>query len=174
MEKTITTHITKGFLIALVLIVLNLAGHLLNVDLESWFGWIVICIFLAAIIWSVNIYGKQMNNNVTFGNLFAHGFKVTAVVICITFLFTLLSVYVLFPDSIDRIVQKGIEKAIAEKKMTEDQMQQSLPMIKKITTISILAGSIIVNAIIGALASLIGAAITKKNPQDPFANQPIS
>jgi len=173
METKITTHITKGLLLALALIVLNLIGHVLNIDLEPWFGWISIVIFLAGIIWSVSLYGKQMDYNVTFGNLFAHGFKTTAVTICIVFIFTLLSVYVIFPDSIDRIVQKGIEKAVEQGKATREQMQQNISMVKKITTISILAGSIIVNAIIGAISSLIGAAVTKKKPQDPFGNQPV-
>ncbi|HEY2728188.1 MAG TPA: DUF4199 domain-containing protein [Parafilimonas sp.] len=173
METKVTTHITKGLVISLLLIVLNLVGHVLNIDLESWFGWIAVGIFIIAIAWSVNIYGKQMNYNVTFGNLFAHGFKTTAVGICITFRYTLLSVYLIFPDSIDRIVQKGMEKAIQDKKMTEDQVQQSLPMIKKITTITIIAGSILGNAIVGAVGALIGAAITKKQPQDPFGNQAI-
>lgn len=171
MEKTITTHITKGIVLALVLIVLNLIGHLLNIDLEQWFGWVNFAIFIIAIIWSVNVYGTQMNNNVTFGNLFGHGFKVAAVAIGITFLYTLLSIYILFPDSIERIMQKGIEKAVQEGKMTSEQAQQNSAMMKKIITISILAGSVFINALIGAIGSLIGAAITKKNPQDPFANQ---
>lgn len=173
MQTTVTSHITKGVLLSLIFIVFNLAGHLLNVDLESWFGWVGLAIFVVAIIWCVIIYGKQMNNNVTFGNLFAHGFKITAVVICITFLYTLLSVYVLFPDTIDRMMQKGVEKAINDGRMTSDQAEQSMPMMRKIITISILAGSVFIDALIGAISSLIGAAITKKNPQDPFANQSI-
>jgi hypothetical protein len=173
METKIMSHITKGFVLALILIVISVVGHLLNIDLESWFGWISMAILIIGVIWGVNFYGNQMNNNVTFGNLFAHGFKITAVVICITFLYTLLSVYVLFPDSIDKIVQKGIDKAIQDGKMTSDQAQQNIAMIKKITTISILAGSILISAIVGAIASLIGAAVTKKNPQDPFGNQAI-
>jgi len=173
MENKIMSHITKGFLLALVLIVVSVIGHVLNIDLETWFGWISIAIIIIAIIWSVTFYGKQLNNNVTFGNLFAHGFKVTAVAICITFVYTLLSVYVLFPDSIDKVVQKGIEKAVEQGKMTSDQASQNMAMIKKITTISILAGSVIFSAVVGAIGSLIGAAITKKKPQDPFGNQVI-
>jgi len=173
MENKIMSHITKGFLLALVLIVVSVIGHVLNIDLETWFGWISIAIIIIAIIWSVTFYGKQLNNNVTFGNLFAHGFKVTAVAICITFVYTLLSVYVLFPDSIDKVVQKGIEKAVEQGKMTSDQASQNMAMIKKITTISILAGSVIFSAVVGAIGSLIGAAITKKKQQDPFGNQVI-
>lgn len=173
MEQKITTHITKGLLLSLALIVLNLIGHVLNIDLEPWFGWIGVAFFLVGIIWSVTLYGKQMNYNVTFGNLFAHGFKVTAVTICITFIYTLLAVYLIFPDMIDKITQRGIDKAIQQGKMTSDQAQQSFAMIKKITTITILAGSVVGNAVIGAICSLIGAAVTKKKPQDPFGNQPI-
>lgn len=173
MENKITTHITKGIIISLIFIVYSLAGHLLNIEFESWYGWVAAALFITAIIISVNIYGKQLNNNVTFGNLFSHGFKTTAVVICITFLFTLLSVYVLFPDTIDKMMQKGVEQAINSGKMTSDQAEQSAPMMRKIITISVLAGSIFMNALLGAIASLIGAAITKKNPQDPFANQSI-
>ena len=169
METKIMSHIAKGLILSLILIVISLAGHLLNVDLESWFGWTSGAIFLIGIIWGVNFYGKQMNNNVTFGNLFAHGFKITAVVICITFLYTLLSLYVLFPDSIDRIIEKSIQQG----KMTSDQYQQNAPTIKKIFTVTILAGSIFGGAVVGAIGSLIGAAITKKNPQTPFGNQPV-
>jgi Protein of unknown function (DUF4199) len=173
METKITTHITKGLILSLVLIVINLIGHLLNIYLEPWFGWAGAAIFLAGIVWSTNIYGTQMNNNVTFGNLFGHGFKVTAVVICITFVFTILSVYVLFPDTIDQIIQYQTEKAIQSGKMTSEQLEQALPMMKKFTPIGIFAGSVFIDAIIGALGALIGAAITKKKPQDPFGNQPM-
>src|SRR4051794_31519952 len=104
METKVVTHITKGLVLSLILIIYSLVGHLLNFDLEQWFGWLSMVIFLIGIIWSVNVYGNQMSNTVTFGNLFSHGFKVTAVVVCITFIYTLLSVYVIFPDTIDKIV----------------------------------------------------------------------
>lgn len=167
------THITKGLVLSLIIIIYSLVGHLLNFDLEQWFGLLSMAIFLIGIIWSVNLYGQQMNYTVSFGNLFAHGFKVTAVVICITFIYTLLSVYVLFPDTIDKIVQKGVDKAIQDGKMTSDQAQQGMAMIKKITNITLLAGVLFINAFVGAIGSLIGAAVTKKKPQDPFGNQVI-
>lgn len=173
METKVTTAQAKGLIIALIIIVLSTVGHLFNIYLEPWFGWTIGAIFLAGIIWSTNIFGKQMDNNVTFGNLFAHGFKVTAVFICITFVFTVLTVYVLFPDTIDQIIQYQTEQAIKSGKMTNEQLQQALPMMKKFTPIGIFAGSVFINAIIGCIGALIGAAITKKNPQTPFGNQPM-
>ena len=172
MEKKVTTHIVKGLMLALILIVLSVVAHIMKFDLESWFGWTSMLIFCGGIIWAVIIYGKQMNDNVTFGNLFAHGFKTTAVVICIVFVFTVLSVYVLFPETIDQLMQKGVEEAKKQGKITDEQIQQSGDMMKKIITISLLAGSILINAIIGAVASVIGAAVAKKNPQSPF-QQPM-
>ena len=46
-------------------------------------------------------------------------------------------------------------------------------MMKKFTPIGLFAGSVIFDAIIGAIGALIGAAVTKKKPQDPFGNQVI-
>ena len=172
METKITSHITKGLLLALVLIILSVVSHLMKFDLESWFGWVNIIIFIAVIIWAVILYGKQMDDNVTFGNLFAHGFKVTAVTICIVFVFTVLSVYVLFPETIDQFMQKGIEEAKKQGKITDEQIQQGGDMMKKIITISKLAGSLFINAVLGAIGSVIGAAVAKKNPQSPF-QQPM-
>jgi len=169
METKIMTHITKGLILSLILIVTGLAGRLLNIELEPWFGWISIGIMVAGIIWGVIYYGAQMNRNVTFGNLFAHGFKITAVIICITFLYTLLSLYVLFPDTPERIIQNAINTG----KMTADQAQQNPEVTRKIITVTMLAGSLLGSAVVGAISSLIGAAVTKKNPQGPFGNQPI-
>lgn len=162
MEQKVTSHIVKGVIISLVFIIINVIGHLANVILESWFGWTILILFSVAIIWSVIIYSNQMQNNVTFGNLFAHGFKVTAVVACITFVYTILSVYLLFPDFIDQVVQKSMEQARKQGKVTDEQIEQGMGIAKKITTITILAGSVLGNLLIGAIASLIGAAVAKK------------
>jgi hypothetical protein len=169
METKVTSHITKGLVLSLIFIVIGLVGRFTNLDLEPWFGWISLVILIAGIIWGVMNYGAQMNHTVSFGNLFAHGFKITAVIICITFVYTLLSVYVIFPDTVDRIIRYSIESG----RMTAEQAQQNPEMIKKMTTVFMMVGAILGTAIIGAISALIGAAVTKKKPQDPFANQAI-
>lgn len=172
MEKKVTTTVTKGLVLALILIVIDLIGHLTHLSLSDWYKWIGTIVLVAGIIWSDISYGKEIDNNVTFGNLFAHGFKVSAAVACIIFVYTVLSVYLLFPDFVNQIVDKAMDEARKQGKVTEDQIQQGLPMANKITTIALLAGSVIGTLIVGAIASLIGAAVTKKNPQSPFENQP--
>jgi amino acid transporter len=172
MEKKITSTATKGLIISFIVIIIDLIGHLTNVILQDWFKWIGIIVFFAGIIWSVSSYGKEMNNNVTFGNLFTHGFKVSATVVCITFVFTIISVYLLFPDFINQIVDKAMDEARKQGKVTEEQLQQGMGMVKKITTIILFAAVVLVTLIAGTIASLIGAAVTKKNPLSPFENQP--
>ena len=75
------------------------------------------------------------------------------------------------------MIDKSLE--IAKKKMessqnnlSDEQMQQSLDMIRKFF-VPIAIGSILVMfAIVGVVSSLIGAAVAKKNPQSPFEQQP--
>lgn len=172
MEQKVTTHIVKGLIIALILIVVSVIGHVTNLAFENWYNWIGTVIFFGGVVWSVNVYGKQMNNNVTFGNLFAHGFKTTAVITCIVFVFTVLTIYVLFPDFVDQMIQKQIDEARKANNLSDEQVEQGMAMAKKIGSIGVLAGSIIGSLIVGALGALIGAATTKKNPNYPFDKQP--
>jgi len=76
----------------------------------QYIQYAILCI---GIIWSCVSYAKQLNGNVTFGNVFAHGFKTTAVVIVLLAIYTFISVKFLFPD----IVDKSME--IAKKKIIE-------------------------------------------------------
>jgi len=46
-------------------------------------------------------------------------------------------------------------------------------MVDKFFMISILGGSLFGNLIVGTIASLIGAGVAKKNPANPFDQQPM-
>jgi len=65
-----------------------------------------------------------------------------------------------------------MEESRKTNNLSDEQFEQGMAMAKKIGTIAALAGSILGSLIVGALASLIGAAATRKNPQGPFAQQP--
>ena len=171
MEQKVTSTVIKGVVISLILIVIDIIAHFTNIILADWFKWIPTLLLCITIIIAVIIYGKQMENNVTFGNLFAHGFKVSATVACFLFIFSIISVYLLFPDFVNQLVDKAMDEARKQGKMTEDQIQQGLPLIRKITSITLLVGSVIGTLIVGAIAALIGAAVAKKNPQSSLENQ---
>lgn len=172
MENQVTTHAFKGLLIALVLIVLSLIGQFANLQFEKWWGYINWAIMVGAFIGSVIYYGKQKNNDVTFGELFTHGFKTTAVTAVVVFVYTVLSVYVIFPDQLDKMWEKGVEEALKGGKVTTEQMEQGAAIGRKIMTVTVLAGSLVGTLIIGTVGSLIGAGAAKKNPAPtPFEQQ---
>jgi hypothetical protein len=174
MEKKVTTHITKGILIALVLFVFDLIGGFTRLKFSgsSWYNWVSTILLLVAIIWAVANYGRQLDNNVTFGNLFAFGFKTSAVVACITLIFALLSMFVIFPDTRDLALEQARKQLEERGNMSDETINQALDMTKRMFLPFAIAGVILGTLIIGAIGALIGAAITKKNPQTPFDNKP--
>lgn len=163
MEQTVTTSTTKGVVISLILIIVALATYFLNFDASSGAQYVSYVIYIAGIIWSVYIYGKQIDHNSTFGNYFAHGFKVAAIVTAIMIIYVVIFVN-LFPD----MKEKGMEAArknMEEKgKMTQEQITQALTFTKKFFMVFAIGATLVGYLIFGALASLIGAGITKKNP----------
>ena len=92
MEKKISTPVTVGIVISLVIIVLSIIGFITGIDQRDWFRWVSLLIFIAGIIYACTNYGKQSEGNVTFGNTFAFGFKTSCVVTCLVIVFSIVFV----------------------------------------------------------------------------------
>jgi len=157
MKYNIHSHIAKGSIIAFILIIINIIGQTTQLVYESWFGWLSLATFFVGIVLSIIYFGKLEKEELTFSLLFTHGFKAAAVAICIVFVYTLLSVYIVFPGFINKMMEEGILQA---KKLgkTEAEIKQYLAIGKKV----FLAGSLMVNLFMGALAALIGSLLTKQ------------
>lgn len=174
MEQQVTSTTTKGIILGLILVVISIAIYFAGVDLNGPVKWVSNVIFFAGIIVSVYNYGKQINYHSTFGNYFAHGFKVSAVVACLMIIYLVIFVFV-FPE----FKEKGLEQARMSMRqnpnMTEEQITQALSVTKKFFMVFIVGGALVVYLFLGAIAALIGAAITKKdaNPAGALFNQPI-
>ena len=159
----------KGIIIALILIVLNLVFHFAGLEQNTYVGLISIVIFIVAIIYVTTLYSKELNGQVTFGNLFAHGFKISAIVTLIMVIWVVLMYKVIFPDMKDKMID--MQRAAALKKgYTEEQIKISLETSKKYFTTLAVAGSVLFYAILGLLGSLLGALFSKKIPagSSPF------
>jgi len=172
MENKVTTTVVKGLMLALVLVVLDLIAGFAHFKFATWFRWIPTLVFCGGIIWSCITYANQNNGNVTFGNVFADGFKTTAVATCITVIYTILSILVIFPETKDVAMDEARKQMEAKGNMPQETIDQAIEMTKKFFVPFAIGGALIGSIIVGAIASLIGAAIAKKNPQTPFQNQP--
>ena len=164
----VTTPLTKGLIISLVVIVLDLIAGFAGFRYESWYNWVPVLIFCGFIIWACINYANQMNNAVTFGNVFSHGFKTTAVVTCLLIVYTLLALYVIFPDSKEIILEKQRQEMERNPQVTEEMADQATEITSRMFTIIMIGGALLFNMIAGALASVLGAAFARKNPPAPF------
>ena len=173
MEKKVTSHITKGLIIALVFIILDLVAVFTDWRLHNWYGIVTGLLMLGAFIWACISYANEMNNAVTFGNVFVHGFKASAVVAVFMFVYALLLVNFISPGIIDAIIEKSIEEAQKDGKFNSDisdeELERGMELGRKIGKIGFYAGSLLMTLVIGAIGSVLGAAFAKKNPPTPFS-----
>src|SRR5689334_5705331 len=96
-QKKPISHIVAGLIIGLVLIAYSCALYFTNIQQTGIYGWLPIIFIVVGLIVFVNLYGKALNNQVTFGNLFAYGFKTTAFLTLIVIAFTVVF-FLLFPE----------------------------------------------------------------------------
>jgi hypothetical protein len=164
MQKEVTSHVTKGLLAVLILIVYDLAAQFLGFKYEGWNGLVWAALLLGMLIWGCINYGTQMNDNVTFGKVFTYGFKMTAVIICIWFVYTLLTVYVIFPNMLDEMWEKGVEQARKRPDFNEERFQQGAAIGRKVMKAFVFVGALLIPLILGVVGALVGAAIAKKRP----------
>lgn len=170
MEAKVTSHVVKGLILSLVLIVYGLILHFTGQSMNRSLNSIQYAIIVGGIIWGCITYANQLHNNVTFGNVFAHGFKMTAVVTVITIVYSILAFKVLFPEMLDQALAQASAE-LEKKNMSEDQMDTAMSITRKYFIPFAIGGILLGFMFIGAISSLIGAAVAKKKPQDPFAQQ---
>jgi hypothetical protein len=167
METKVTSPVIKGLIISLILIIISVVSYATDQSDASWNKWASNIILFGGIIASCIIYANQQNNNVTFGNVFADGFKTGAVITCIVLIFTL--VFVMLKPEIKEMAMQKAREAMEKRNTAEADTENALQMVDKGFYVFMIAGIIVVDLIIAAVAALIGAAVAKKNPNpNPF------
>lgn len=169
-QKKPMTHITAGLLIAAVLVVYSIIINFLGATSNPGVSLIQYAIIIGGLIFVVLNHSKEHNNQLSFGNLFAFGFKTTAVYTILFVAFTVIF-FLLFPELKEKTFE--IARAEMEKndKITDEQIEQALEMSRKFFWVGVVGGSMFFMVIIGAIGSLLGAAFAKKRPQNPFEQQ---
>jgi len=167
MEKKVTSAPLMGLLIALVLIVYSLIMYFTDLYTEPWNQWVGLILLVGAIIFAVLFHAKEKEHYVTFGNLFAFGFKVIAASTCIMILYLLLQ-DMIFPDIKTNILEMSRAQMAKRPGVSEADVNRSLEIFEKNYTLFLVLGVLFWNLLIGVVASLIGAAVAKKRPVDEF------
>ena len=169
MEQKKTSHIVKGLIIGLILIIYTTSIYLTGNMMNKWLGYVSYAILIIGLILSGMIFSKENNANVTFGNVFANSFKTNAIVTLLVILWSILSFKVIFPNMENEMLEVTKKEIEKQPNITDEQISQSLGLIKKGFMVMMIGGAIFGYAILGAIGSLLAAAIAKKNPQpEPF------
>jgi hypothetical protein len=77
------------------------------------------------------------------------------------------ALFLIMPELKQRLFEVAAQEA--EKQGASDEMlEKQQELMKKMFWVFIIGGIMVTYLIVGAIASLIGAAVAKKNPRDPF------
>jgi len=162
------TPAVKGVVLSLVLILISLILFFAGQSENKVLGLIPVTIFGVAIIWSCHYYTTQMKGNVTFGNVFAHGFKTSAATAAIVLVYTIIFIKFISPEMVDKALIKVREKW-EEQKLSAEQIKQYEITLRTYFIPYVVGMAMLMYLIGGAIFSLIGAAVSKKNADpNPF------
>ncbi|HVG40917.1 MAG TPA: DUF4199 domain-containing protein [Chitinophagaceae bacterium] len=171
MEQTKpVSHVVAGLLIAAAVIVINLILNFTGNSGNTSAGMLMYLVIIIGLAIMVNRYGKSTNYTQSFGNLFSYGFKATAV-FTIMFIIFLIIFNLMFPEFKEQAMEMARTKLEERGSLSDDEMDKALEISKKYFWIFAIGGTMLGFIIVGAIGSLLGAAITKKRPNNPFEQQ---
>jgi uncharacterized protein YbaA (DUF1428 family) len=153
-----------GLFTAIACVIISLVLHFAGLSLETWAAYIAYIPFLIGVILNANAYAKANDNYVTFGNVFSSGFKMSAIVTLIMLAWAFLSLAI-FPETKEQALEMAREKMADDPRMTDEQIDMAIDMTRKYFTVGMIMGVVFGYMFVGAIFSLIGAAIPKKKGQ---------
>ena len=169
MEKKPFSSSLVGLILGLVSLVAFLAFYYTGKTFDKGgLSYIPMLLTVGLLIFFIIKYSNDKDHDVTFGNCFGYGFKATAVMTLIVFVFSLVFV-LLQPAYKQQFLDFMSSEMDKNPKVTEEQKESSLLAMDKFFLITVLGGGLFMNLMVGCIASLIGAAVAKKNPRpNPF------
>jgi Protein of unknown function (DUF4199) len=163
METKIISHITKGLITVAVLIILDLVLQKTGATLPNGLQYLPTILLMAAVLVSCIIFANQSGGKLKFGDVFAHGFKTTAVIACLMAVYTFFAVKFIYPapSAADlEAATKGLEQQ--GNMMPQEAKEKAVEAAKKMW-IMVVSGVIFVSLVSGLIGSLAGALLAKKN-----------
>ncbi len=168
MEKKPLTPVAAGLIIGLTSVVLFLVYYFTGIIFQQGvMAWLPLAVFVVLIIVFIIQWSNAKNNFVTFGNCFGFGFKAVCIATLISFFFVLAFIY-LSPEYKDQMLRAMKDNMRQNKQVTDEQVEAGMDMVSNHFMLITLGGSLAGNLFFGTIAALIGAAIAKKKPFDPF------
>ena len=177
MEKKTTfleSTLKSGLLTGLGVVVIMLAGYMLDLTTSRWFEYLGYLALIFGIVYGTKQVRDSVNSgSISYGNAFGSGIMVSvfAGVILGAFMFVLYKF--IDPSLFDKKLSL-LEEAWLNSGMSEDQVEMMLEMAKKsMTPLIIMVSSIFGYAFFGGIFSLVTSAFLKRDQaiNNPFAEE---
>jgi hypothetical protein len=162
-NKALKTHLNFGLLAGVVLVALFIVYYVFGLFSRSEVGFIPALVLIGFIIAAQISHAKALKGDITYGNLWAMGFKTTAVATCIFVLF--LIIFILLVPGYKDMMTNLTTQFMVKRGLNQEQVGKALDNYKRTFMATSVGGSLIFYLIVGSIAALIGAAIPKKNPK---------
>jgi hypothetical protein len=167
-EKKPMSHIVAGLLIALAVIlfstVMTVTG---GANAGPNGGWISYLIIILGVVFFIQRYGKAINHQATFGDYFSYGFKASMIVVLMFVIFLTILSFAM-PEIKQKVLEATRLELEKQKTVTDSDIDKVMEMTNKYFWVVMIGTSVFFFCLIGAVGSLIGAAVTKKLPKNPF------
>lgn len=170
MEKKSMSHLLVGAILAALLILYTVILIIIHQLYNEKLAWVNYIIVIGILVYFIREYGKSLDFNVSFGKLFSFGFKSTAFATLLMLAFQV-ALNLVFPDMQEQMIDVARQKMSEDPRVTEEAIEMSTSFLSKTYWPLLIAGTLFGSLVVGAIGSLIGAAITPKNPKTPFDNQ---
>jgi len=164
MEKKITSRITKGVIIVCILIGLDLVLQKLYNPVPDGLRYMPgLAIVFAGVLAGAVIYSKQSVGKLSFGDLFSHGFKTTAVIAFLMAVYTFIAVKFIYPAPGPAEMEAAVKAIEQRGSVLHEEAKQLAEQAAENRWIVYVSVSIFAALIPGLIGSLLGAAIARKN-----------
>jgi hypothetical protein len=148
----------KGLITGAVMIVWSFIIYRLKNDFDNGLQYIVYATYVAGILWTLLTFKKASENSITFKMYFSEGFKCFIVVTFLMVLFTLIFV-LLHPELKEQLVALMKADSVNKKDMAPIDIENAIISAKKAFLPKLLMGAVFGYLAIGALITIITAAI---------------
>lgn len=167
MERKPTSAVAAGAVISLVLVIIALVTYFTGLYTQTWAQYVALVVLVGGLIWAVRNHGREVGYTDSFGKLFSYGFRATAVIVCLMIVYTFLS-GALFPEIKRNIIENAKMQQLQKPNANEAAIEQNMKMFEDHYNLFIVLGILFWYLIVGSLASLVGAMLTKKNDPQTF------
>lgn len=162
------TPVSLGIVIGTFCILFSICMGLIAGKVFGVYGNIHYLILVIVLIFSTLWYGRSQSYTRSFGDLFAYGFKATAIIALLSIAY-LMIYFLIFPEVRDILLAEGRTQMLADK-VDQRKVDETMELTRSRFWLLIFATTMFLIVLSGAVGSLIGALITRKTNVNAYRN----